>query len=342
MIQVAIAGASGYTGLELLRILLRHPEVTITAVTSEQHDGKPVNEVFPGLVDAGGLVCRSLKTAELAKRADVVFTALPHGTAMQTVAEVIDTGKRAIDISADYRLHDPALHEKTYGTHARPDLLAKAVYGLPELHREAIRKAKLIANPGCYPTGAILALAPLLRGGLIDPDAIIVDAKSGVSGAGRAASVEMLFSEVHGSIKAYKVAEHRHQPEIEQELSEVAGRSIVISFTPHLVPMDRGILSTIYVTPKRGADIAGAYAAAYKDEPFVRVLPHGQVPATGHVLGSNYCLIGWKSDSRTGRAVIVSAIDNLVKGASGQAVENMNLMCRIPETTGLAQLPLFP
>ncbi len=342
MIQVAIAGASGYTGLELLRILLRHPEVTITAVTSEQHDGKPLNEIFPGLVDTGGLVCRSLKTADLDKRADVVFTALPHGTAMHTVAGVVDAGKRAIDISADHRLHDAGVHEKIYGKHARPDLLAKAVYGLPELHREAIRSARLVANPGCYPTGAILALAPLLRGGLIDPGAIIVDAKSGVSGAGRAASVEMLFSEVHGSVKAYKVAEHRHQPEIEQELSGVAGQPITISFTPHLVPMDRGILSTIYVTPKRGADIAGAYAAAYKDEPFVRVLPHGQVPSTGHVLGSNYCLIGWKEDPRTGRAVIVSAIDNLVKGASGQAVQNMNLMCGLPETTGLTQLPLFP
>jgi N-acetyl-gamma-glutamyl-phosphate reductase len=342
MIQVGIAGASGYAGLELLRILLRHPEAEITAVTSEQHDGKPVNEIFPGLVDAGGLVCRSLGKSDLARRADVVFTALPHGTAMGTVAEVVDAGKRAIDISADYRLRDAALFERIYGKHARPDLLAKSVYGLPEWNREAIRGARLVANPGCYPTGAILALAPLLRAGAIEPDPIIVDAKSGVSGAGRAAAVDMLFAEVSGSVKAYKVGEHRHMPEIEQELSIVANRPITISFTPHLIPMDRGILSTIYVTPKRGADLAGAYAAAYKDEPFVRVFPHGQVPSTGQVLGSNYCFIGWKDDPRTGRAVIVSAIDNLVKGASGQAVQNLNLMFGLPETTGLTQLPLFP
>ena len=342
MIQVAIAGASGYTGLELLRILLVHPEVEITAVTSEKHDGRPVREIFPGLIDASSLVCHALTKSELARRADVVFTALPHGTAMTTVAEVYDAGKKVIDLSADYRLHDRRVYETTYGKHERPDLLEKAVYGLPELHREAIRKARLVASPGCYPTGAILALVPLLGRGLINPDSIIIDAKSGVSGAGRNPSQDMLFSEVQGSIKAYKVGEHRHTPEIEQALSLAAGREITVSFTPHLVPMNRGILSTIYVTPRPGADLAGAYAAAYKDEPFVRVLPHAQLPATGHVLGSNYCFIGWKEDPRTGRAVIVSAIDNLVKGASGQAVQAMNLLCGLAETAGLGQLPLFP
>jgi N-acetyl-gamma-glutamyl-phosphate reductase len=342
MMHVAIAGASGYTGIELLRILLAHPDVEITAVTSEKHDGKPVSEIFPGLIDAASLVCRALTRSELARRADLVFTALPHGTAMATVAEAYDAGKKVVDLSADYRFHDGRIYEKTYGKHERPDLLGKSVYGLPELHREEIRRTRLVATPGCYPTGAILALAPLLRTGLIAPDSIIIDAKSGISGAGRSAVQEMLFSEVHGSIKAYKVAEHRHTPEIEQELSLAAGREIHVSFTPHLVPMDRGILSTIYVTPTPGADLAGAYASAYKDEPFVRVLPHGKLPATGHVLASNYCFIGWKEDPRTGRVVIVSAIDNLVKGASGQAVQAMNLMCGFPETTGLGQLPLFP
>ncbi|MDP3937897.1 MAG: N-acetyl-gamma-glutamyl-phosphate reductase [Deltaproteobacteria bacterium] len=342
MARVAIAGASGYTGIELLRILLRHPGVEVTAVTSEKHDGRPITDVFPGLTGATGLVCRALDPAALAKTADLVFTALPHGTSMEAVGAIHDAGKRVVDLSADFRLRDRALFEATYGPHSRPDLLGKAVYGVPELHREAIGRAALVANPGCYPMGAILALAPLLREDLIEPNEIIVDAKSGVSGAGRGAVVDNLFSEVSGSVKAYKVGEHRHMPEIEQALSAAAGNPIVISFTPHLIPMDRGILSTIYVRPRKGARLAEAYEAAYKGEPFVRVLPDGIVPATGHVLGSNLCFIGYKDDPRTGRCVIVTAIDNLVKGASGVAVQNMNLMLGLDETAGLTQLPLFP
>jgi N-acetyl-gamma-glutamyl-phosphate reductase len=220
--------------------------------------------------------------------------------------------------------------------------LERAVYGLPELHRNEIRRAQLIANPGCYPICTLLALAPLFKADLIEPEGIIIDAKSGVSGAGRSVAQETLFGEVHGSLKAYKVAEHRHGPEIEQELSRVAGKSIRVTFTPHLVPMDRGILSTIYVKPRTGANLAEAYEKAYKDEPFVRMLPLNQLPATGHVLGSNYAFIGFKSDLRTGRTIIVSVIDNLVKGASGQAVQNMNLIYGLDETAGLDQLPLFP
>lgn len=342
MARVAIAGASGYTGLELLRILLRHPGVEVTAVTSERHDGKPLGDAFPGLAGVSGLVCRALDPEALARSADLIFTALPHGTAMNTVGALHDAGRKVVDLSADFRLKDHALYEATYGRHDRPDLLGNAVYGIPELHREAIRNADLVANPGCYPTGAILALAPLLRANLIETDPIIIDAKSGVSGAGRGAAVDLLFGEVNGSVKAYKVGEHRHMPEIEQELSDAAGRSVIVSFTPHLIPMDRGILSTIYVCPKPGARFSEAYEAAYKDEPFVRLLAEGQLPATGHALGSNFAFIGWKDDPRTGRCVIVSAIDNLVKGASGMAVQNMNLMLGIDETAGLTQLPLFP
>ncbi len=342
MFRVAIAGASGYTGLELLRILLRHPDVEITAVTSEKHEGRPVAEVFPGLLDARGLVCRSLNPEELARMADVIFTALPHKTAMGVVAALVKTGKKVVDLSADFRFKDARTFESFYGRHTHPELLSKAVYGLPELHRAEIRRAQLVANPGCYPTGAILALAPLLKADLIDLDPIIVDAKSGVSGAGRAAILDHLFSEVHGGVKAYQVGEHRHTPEMEQELSRAAGHSVRVTFTPHLIPMDRGILSTIYVHPKTGAELQDAYAAAYADEPFVRVLPPGQIPATAHVLGSNYAFIGFKADLRTGRTVVVSAIDNLVKGASGLAVQNMNLLFGLDETAGLSQLPLFP
>jgi N-acetyl-gamma-glutamyl-phosphate reductase len=342
MIRAAIAGASGYTGIELLRILLRHPDVKITAVTSEKYDGKPVSDVFPGLVDTRDLACRALVPAELAELADVIFTALPHSTAMTTVAALVQHGKKVIDLSADYRIKDVRTFETFYGKHLHPELLPQAVYGLPELHREEIRRAQLVANPGCYPTGAILALAPLLKTNLIDLDPIIVDAKSGVSGAGRAATLDHLFGEVHGGVKAYQVAEHRHTPEMEQELSLAAGHSVRISFTPHLIPMDRGILSTIYVHPKPGAQLQDAYANAYANEPFVRILPAGQMPATAHVLGSNYAFIGFKPDLRTGRTVIVSAIDNLVKGASGLAVQNMNLLFGLDETAGLSQLPLFP
>lgn len=265
---------------------------------------------------------------------------------MAVVPAFLEAGRKVIDLSADYRLHDPAVYGAWYEAHKNPELLQAAVYGLPELRRETIRPACLVANPGCYPTSIILGLKPLLDAGLIDPATIIADSGSGVSGAGRAAKVDSLYCEVNEGFKAYGVGGlHRHTPEIEQELSELAGQPVTITFTPHLVPMDRGILSTIYATPTRAVttdELVALYAAAYRDEPFVRPLSKGQLPCTAFVRGSNFCDIGVTVDSRTNRVIVVSAIDNLVKGASGQAVQNMNLLCGFPETQGLEGLALYP
>lgn len=346
MIRVAIVGASGYTGLELIRLLDRHPEVAITSVTSEQSAGRKISELFPSLRGCCDLVLEPLEPAAIAVKADLVFTALPHQAAMVVVPDFLAAGKKLIDLSADYRLHDATVYGAWYEPHKNPELLSQAVYGLPELRRESIRSASLVANPGCYPTSIILGLKPLLEAGLIEPASIIADSGSGVSGAGRAAKVDSLYCEVNEGFKAYGVGgAHRHTPEIEQELSVLAGRPITITFTPHLVPMDRGILSTIYATPNCPVTAEGLgdlYAAAYQDEPFVRVLPKGQFPSTAFVRGSNFCDIGLTVDSRTNRIIVVSAIDNLVKGASGQAIQNMNLLCGFPEQTGLEGIALFP
>lgn len=346
MLNVAVVGASGYTGAELMRILYGHPEVAVTCVTSEQSAGKPVGELFPSLRGRYNQVLENLEPVRVAEKADLIFTALPHKAAMEVVPTFLELGKKVVDLSADYRFNDAALYEKWYEPHMNPHLLSRAVYGLPELRREAVANADLVGNPGCYPTSIILGLAPLLKERLVDLSTIIADSKSGVSGAGRGAKVDNLYCEVNEGFKAYGVGGvHRHLPEIEQELSLLAGEDVAISFTPHLVPMDRGILSTIYLRPTKELSLdrlLSLYQEFYHGEGFVRVLPKGSFPSTAYVRGSNFCDIGLALDSHTGRIIIVSAIDNLVKGASGQAVQNMNVMCGFPENFGLELLPIFP
>ncbi len=346
MINVAIAGASGYTGLELIRILVRHPEVAITALTSEQSSGKRISDIFPTLRDRCDLILENLEPSRAAARADIIFTALPHRAAMKVVPEFIGMGKKVIDLSADYRIADPDTYGAWYESHTDRENLEKSVYGLPEIRRDKIRGGSLIANPGCYPTSIILALAPLLKNGAIDMESIIADSASGVSGAGRGARTDSLYCEVNEGFKAYGAGgTHRHIPEIEQELSLMAGREVRITFTPHLVPMDRGILSTLYANPVKplaADEIVDIYRQFYKGEPFIRVLADGALPSTAYVRGSNFCDIAPLVDRRTGRAVIISAIDNLVKGASGQAVQNMNILCGLPETVGLEGIAIFP
>jgi N-acetyl-gamma-glutamyl-phosphate reductase len=345
-LNIAIAGSSGYTGGELYRILLHHPRAAVTAVTSEKSAGKPLTDIFPHLAGLTNLVCEPLDPDTIAKKSDIVFLALPHMTAQEAAYRFHKLGKKVVDLSADYRLSDPALYEKWYEhCHQYPELLKSAVYGLPELHREKIKQASLVANPGCYPTGAILGLAPLLKQGLVDPGSIVIDSKSGVSGAGRSPSPAHHFPEVNEGLMAYKIGTHRHTPEIEQELSALARSAVTVSFTPHLIPMNRGILSTIYARFTRETDTARLhrlYEEHYGKEPFVRLLPVGRFPNVRNVKGSNFCDIGVYFDPRTGRAVVVTAIDNLVKGASGQAVQNMNLMTGSEETEGLRFAGLFP
>ncbi len=346
MLQVAIIGASGYTGVELARILCNHPEFELTAATSRQYAGKALSEVFPNLLGKTDLICENLSVDELCKRADLFFAAVPHKTAMDLVPRLLQEDKKVVDLSADYRLRDVAVYEEWYQEHSSPEFIKEAAYGLPELYREQIKNARLVANPGCYPTSIVLGLAPLLQEGLIDPATIIVDSKSGTTGAGRAASVATLFCEVHDGFKAYKVGgTHRHLPEIEQELSVLNRDNVTISFTPHLLPIARGILSTSYANLTSDIseeDLRKLYMDMYTAEPFVRIVPKGTFPATQHVRGSNFCDIGFAIDKRTNRIIVVSAIDNIVKGAAGQAVHNMNLMCGIDETTGLEGAPFFP
>lgn len=346
MLKVAVVGASGYTGIELVRLLHGHPEVAVTCLTSEQSAGKRLSDIFPTVRERYDVVLENLEPVRVADRADVIFTALPHKAAMEVVPTFLRLKKKVIDLSADYRLTDPQEYAKWYEPHLNPELLDKAVYGLTELKRAEVAKAKLVANPGCYPTSIILGLAPLLKNGLIHTDDIIADSASGVSGAGRSAKVDSLFCEVNEGLKAYGVGGiHRHIPEIDQELSRLAGERLAITFTPHLVPMDRGILSTIYARPRSVTTLPvllDYYADFYRNEPFVRVLPLGHFPSTAFVRGTNFCDIGLAFDARTGRIIVVSAIDNLVKGASGQAIQNMNLMCGFPETMALDGLGLYP
>lgn len=346
MIKVAIVGASGYTGVELARILCNHPSVELTAVTSRQYADTPLADVFPNLRSKISLVCENLSPAEITERADIIFTAVPHKTAMDIVPQFLESGKKVIDLSADYRIRDLATYEKWYQPHSSAQYLKEAVYGLPELYREEIAGARLVANPGCYPTSIILGLAPLLKAKVIDPNTIIADSKSGTSGAGRGASVGSLFCEVNDGFKPYKVGgTHRHIPEIEQELTGLAGENIVVSFTPHLLPISRGILSTVYAKNISDFDakaITELYHKQYGREEFVRLLPPGTVAATQFVRGSNFCDIGFVLDERTDRIIITTAIDNVVKGAAGQAVQNMNLICGQKENTGLESAPFFP
>ena len=339
MLNAAIFGASGYTGFELLRILASHGGVQVVAATSGQYAGVAVDEVFPSLRGFYAGLKFSDPGEYKTIKADISFSALPHGASQEIVPELLKSS-RVIDLSADYRLKDAATYRAWYGEHSSETLLKEAVYGLPELHRADIKAASLVANPGCYPTGAILALSPLVKKGLSDASrGFIIDSKSGVSGAGRNASVETSFVEVAQGFKAYKIGCHRHTPEIEQEL----GGLVPVTFTPHLIPASRGILTTAYSALKEGMDTAGlqaVYAGHYAGEPFVRVLPAGKFPDISHVRGSNWCDIGVYADRDKKQAIIVSAIDNLVKGASGQAVQNMNLMFGFKEDTALASPPL--
>jgi N-acetyl-gamma-glutamyl-phosphate reductase len=345
MVRVAIAGASGYTGFELIRILSGHPEVKLATITSRSQSGQRLDSVYPALKGHCDLVFQDSDPDALAADVDLVFTALPHQAAMDTVPELLDRGVKVVDLSADYRFRDAGVYEAWYQKHKTPDLLPEAVYGLPELHREKIRTARLVGNPGCYPTSVILAAAPVLSRRMIIPQTIIADSKSGVSGAGRGASLTTHFCEVNDGFKAYKVAEHRHTPEMEQELSGVAGQPVVITFTPHLVPMSRGILSTVYASLMDGvtaSDVDEAFASFYRDAAFVRLCGKKYFPTTLQVRGSNYCDIAWRVDERTRRLIVVAVIDNLTRGASGQAVCNMNLMSGLPEGMGLVYAPWQP
>ena len=344
MIRVAVAGASGYTGFELLRILRTHPSVQVETITSRQQKGVRLDDFYPAFKHHYDLTFEDTDPEKLASSADLVFAAMPHQASMEIIPPLLDRGVKVVDLSADYRLRDPEVYREWYSEHSTPELLAEAVYGLPELYREKIRTARLVANPGCYPTSVILALAPLLSRGLVDPASIIADSKSGVSGAGRGAALGLHYCEVNDGFKAYKVGEHRHTPEIEQELSVLAQTAVTINFTPHLVPMTRGILSTVYSTLKPGvekADIDEAFASFYKDEHFVR-LGGANLPATLQVRGSNFCDLGWKVDPRTKRCIVISTIDNLTRGASGQAVCNMNIMSGLSEDAGLQGAPWQP
>ena len=343
--RVGIIGGTGYTGVELLRLLLLHPQVEVTAITSQKYAGLPIDQVFPSLTGRLQLKCEELSIEQIAEKVDFIFAAVPHKTAMETVPLFYQREKRVVDLSADFRLRDPSVYERWYQKHTCPELLPESVYGLPELHREKIRKAGIVGNPGCYPTGALIPLIPLVKQGVISPEDIIIDSKSGVSGAGRDIVLGSLFCEVNEGVKAYKIYDHRHLPEIDQELSLLIQKRVGVTFVPHLIPMDRGILSTLYVrfTQKRKAEeVLNVLSEYYRKEPFVRVYPKGKLPNTKDVRGSNYCDIGLSVHELGERAVVVSAIDNVVKGASGQAIQNMNIMLGYPETLGLDVVPLFP
>jgi len=343
-LRVAVLGATGYAGVELLRILIRHPRVRLTVVTSRQYAEKRVSEVYPSLAGQCDLVLEKIQIDKIASQTDLAFAALPHETSMEVVAGLVKRGKRVIDLSADFRLHDPETYLRWYRAHKAPHLLREAIYGLTEIHRREIGKARLVANPGCYPTGAVLGLAPLFAKKMVQ-GTVVIDAKSGVTGAGRSSAVELSFSEVNENFKAYNVGVHRHTPEIEQELSQIAKRPVTVFFAPHLVPMSRGILSTMYVELKKSLDeerLAKIYGDFYRTESFIRILPVGSFPQTKDVRGSNDCAIGFRYDSRVKRLVVITAIDNLVKGAAGQAVQNMNLMYGWPETEGLRGTALIP
>jgi N-acetyl-gamma-glutamyl-phosphate reductase len=340
--KVAIIGASGYSGEELVRLLLHHPHAELVAVTSRQNAGQPLAQIFPKF--ASHPKSKSLRFTEpnaevLAKQADIVFLALPHGVAAEFAVPLINAGCVVIDLSADFRLRSAEIYKEFYAhDHPAPELLAKAVYGLPEVYREQIKKTLLVASPGCYPTSILLPTIPLLKAGLIKPTGIIADSMSGVSGAGRKAEVDYLFCECNESVRAYGVPKHRHLSEIEEQLSFAAGAKVVIQFTPHLIPVNRGIHTTLYLEPteKSSAEkIAACYAKAYADEPFVRLLDGKALPDTKNVVGTNVCEIAWRLDPRTGRLIVMSAEDNLTKGASGQAVQSMNILCGFPETAGL-------
>jgi len=340
MVRVGIVNVTGYAGAETARLLARHPEVRLVAATGRSGAGQPLGDVFPHLADLDLAVQEDLPDV------DVAFSALPHHASAEIIPRLVERGQRVVDISADYRLHDVALYERWYGQHPSPELLAEAPYGLPELHAPRIASARLVANPGCYPTAAILGLAPVAD--VVEPH-VIVDAKSGVSGAGRSLSLTTHYCEINENCHAYGLNGHRHLPEMEQELNALRaarrgdGAALEVTFVPHLLPMTRGILATCYARLENGwsqARLSGHYREYYRAAPFVRVVD--APPQTKHTLGTNVCLIYPKVDERTGRLVVVSCIDNLVKGAAGQAVQNMNLMLGLPEVVGLDGPALYP
>ncbi len=345
-IKVGIIGATGYAGAELVRILVSHPQAQLVALTTQSYEGRLFYNVYPHLYKYVEQKCQELDVPALVSESDVIFAALPHGHAIPVAQEALRQGKKFIDLGADFRFDSKDVYEQWYKVeHTAPELLEQAVYGLPEIHRDKIRSASLVGNPGCYPTSVILGLAPLLSNGLVDTSTVVSDSTSGVSGAGRGLSLGVHFAEVNENFRAYNVGMHRHTPEIEQELGKLAGKEMVISFTPHLTPMNRGILSTIYAKLKQemtSEQVRSIYEEYYRSEFFVRLLPSGMLPQTKAVAGSNHCDVVPVVDPRTGRVVVVSAIDNLIKGAAGQAVQNMNLMYDLPETMGLDRPGLYP
>lgn len=346
LIRAGLVGVTGYTGVELLRLLSGHPRMVLTQATSRSEAGKKIEDVHPAFrgTPVGDVVISEPVPEELAKNCDLAFLAVPHVTAMEIGAALVDAGVKVVDLSADFRLRNPAVYEEWYKhPHTRTTHLAEAVYGLPELYAKAIKKARLVANPGCYPTAAILGLMPALKNKFISLQDIVIDAKSGTSGAGRGAKTANLFCEVADSFKAYGLGKHRHTPEIEQEVSVLSKKPVCLSFNPHLVPMSRGILETIYTSLKKDVlleDIHAAYKAAYEHHTWVRVLPLGALPETRFVRGTLFCDIGLVKDSRTNRLIIVSAIDNLCRGASGQAMVNANLMTGLLPDTGIPAAPM--
>ena len=342
MIRVGIVGGTGYTGVELLRLLARHPEVEIASITSRGDAGTEVAQMFPNLRGRVRLRFEDPASADL-NRCDLVFFATPNGVAMQQAPALLDAGVRVIDLAADYRIRDVADWSRWYGMqHASPEWVGKAVYGLPEVNRAAIRNARLVANPGCYPTAVQLGFMPLVEGGLVDPDHLVADAKSGVSGAGRKAEVATLFAEASDNFKAYAVPGHRHLPEIRQGLSVMARKPVGLTFVPHLTPMIRGIHATLYARIATTVDFQAVFAERYRNEPFVDVLPAGSHPDTRSVRAANTCRIAVHRPQDGDVVVVLSVIDNLVKGAAGQAVQNLNIMFGLPETEGLQQIAVLP
>lgn len=342
MIKVGIVGGTGYTGVELLRLLAQHPHVELSAITSRSEAGAPVATMFPSLRGRVGLKFDDPREVEL-RTCDIVFFATPNGIAMEQAGTLLDAGVRVIDLAADFRIKDPGEWEQWYGMrHASPELIAGAVYGLPEVNREQIKSARLVANPGCYPTAVQLGFLPLVESGLVDTSNLIADAKSGVSGAGRKAEVHTLFAETSDNFKAYGVPGHRHLPEIRQGLSIAAGKSVCLTFVPHLTPMVRGIHATLYARVSRETDFQALYEERYSREPFVDILPFASHPDTRSVRAGNMCRIALHRPQAGDTLVILSVIDNLVKGAAGQAVQNMNIMFGLDECAGLTQIPVLP
>lgn len=345
MINVAILGASGYAGGELARILALHPHCRLKHLLAHASAGKAYSEIFPFLGDISGMVVEDQDQEDYLSDSDMVFLALPHGKSAPHVKKILSAGKKAVDLGADFRFRDSSVYEAWYQPHPYKEICKSTPYGLPELYREKIAGADFVANPGCYPTGATLALYPLLKEGLIDTETIIIDSKSGITGAGRGLKEGSLYCESSENIKAYGVAAHRHTPEIEQNFSEAAGKSVLINFTPHLTPMNRGILTTAYATLMEVTEIEtieDVFNKYYGDEYFMRLLPPGEFPQTKWVQGSNFVYLGFTVDQRTKRVIVSTAIDNLVKGAAGQAVQNMNIMFGWAENTALTMMPTFP